>query len=131
MTKNASIPPSVAEFIADRLAECDKTQREIAEECGFEKPNIITMFKNGSTKIPLNRIGPLAKAIGADPAHLLRLVMQEYFPDTWSAVEDIMQSTVLTANELDLVRKFRDVTGDNDAVPVIIDRDALVAIVAA
>lgn len=42
-----------------------------------------------------------------------------------------MQSTVLTANELDLIRKFRDVTGDNDAVPVIIDRDALVAIVAA
>lgn len=131
MAKNALTHTTVADFIADRLADCDKTQREIAAECGFEKPNIITMFKNGSTKIPLNRIGPLAKAIGADPAHLLRLVMQEYFPDTWSAVEDIMQSTVLTANELDLVRKFRDVTGNNDAVPVIIDRDALVAIVAA
>ena len=81
--------------------------------------------------MPLNRIGPLAKAIGADPAHLLRLVMQEYLPDTWEAIEDILQSTVLTANELDLVRKFRDVTGDNDAMPLIIDRDALVAIVAA
>lgn len=131
MTVNLTHRTTVADFIADRLAECNKTQREIAEECGFDKPNIITMFKNGSTKIPLNRIGPLAKAIGADPAHLLRLVMQEYFPDTWSAVEDIMQSTVLTANELDLVRKFRGVTGDNDTVPIVIDRDAVVAIVAA
>lgn len=131
MTVKLTHRTTVADFIADRLAESDKTQREIAVECGFEKPNIITMFKNGSTKIPLNRIGPLAKAIGADPAHLLRLVMQQYFPDTWSAVEDIMQSTVLTANELDLVRKFRDLTGDNDAVPVIIDCNALVAIVAA
>ncbi len=131
MTKSTPIRTTVADFIADRLAESDKTQREIAQECGFEKPNIITMFKNGSTKVPLNRIGPLAKAIGADPAHLLRLVMQEYLPDTWEAIEDILKSTVLTANELDLVRKFRDVTGDNDAAPLIIDRDALVAIVAA
>lgn len=60
MTKNAPTRTTVADFIADRLAESDKTQREIAEECGFEKPNIITMFKNGTTKLPLNRIGPLA-----------------------------------------------------------------------
>ncbi|HJV26732.1 MAG TPA: hypothetical protein VJ673_13675 [Aromatoleum sp.] len=131
MTKNTLIRITVADFIADRLAECDKTQREIAIECGFEKPNIITMFKNGSTKVPLNRIGPLAKAIGADPAHLLRLVMHEYFPDTWQEIEDIMQTTVLTANELELVRRFREVTGDNDAVPLVINRDAVIAIVAA
>lgn len=122
---------TVADYIADRLAESGKTQREVAEECGFEKPNIITMFKNGSTKVPLNRIGPLAKAIGADPAHLLRLVMNEYFPDTWEAVENIMQSTVLTANELALIRNYREMTGDNDAAPVVINRDAVIAIVAA
>lgn len=131
MTKNSPIRTTVADFIADRLAECDKTQREVAAECGFETPNIITMFKNGSTKVPLNRIGPLAKAIGADPAHLLRLAMNEYFPDTWEAVENIMQSTVLTANELTLVRSYREMTGDNDAAPVVINRDAVIAIVAA
>lgn len=131
MLRNTPIRTTVADFIADRLAECDKTQREIAAECGFEKPNIITMFKNGSTKVPLNRIGPFAKAIGADPAHLLRLAMHEYFPDTWQEIEDIMQTTVLTANELELVRRFREVTGDNDAVPLVINRDAVIAIVAA
>ncbi len=131
MTKHAPARTTVADFIADRLAESDKTQREIAEECGFEKPNIITMFKNGSTKLPMNRIGPLAKALNADPAHLLRLVMCEYLPDTWDAIESVMQSTVLTANELELIRAYRQVTGDNDAVPVVINRDAVIAIVAA
>ena len=82
MTKSAPIRTTVADFIADRLAESDKTQREIAQECGFEKPNIITMFKQGATKIPLNRIGALAKAIDVDPAHLLRLAMKEYMPET-------------------------------------------------
>jgi hypothetical protein len=122
---------TVAEFIADHLAESDKTQREIADECGFDKPNIITMFKTGATKLPINRIGPLAKALNVDPAHLLRLVMTEYMPDTWEAIESVMQSTILTANELELIRAYRAVTGDNDSVPVVINRDAVIAIVAA
>lgn len=122
---------TVADFIADRLADSDKTQREIAQECGFENPNIITMFKTGATKLPLNRIEPLAKAINADPAHLLRLVMREYIPELWDAIENMLQSTVLTANELELVRAYREVTGDNDAQAVVINRDAVIAIVAA
>lgn len=129
--RNAIHRTTVAEFIADKLAASDKTQREVAEECGFENPNIITMFKKGATKLPLNRIGPLAKALDVDPAHLLRLVMLEYAPDTWEAIEDIMQSTVLTANELDLVRAYRQITGDSDAHATIVDHDAVLAIVAA
>ena len=131
MANKSSIQTTVADFIADRLAESDKTQREIAEECGFETPNIITMFKTGATKLPVNRIGALAKAIDADPAHLLRLVMREYIPETWEAIEDIMQSTMLTANELSLVRAYRQATGDNDATAVVIERDAVIAIVVA
>jgi AraC-like DNA-binding protein len=131
MKKNLPISLTVAEFIADKLAATDKTQRQIAEECGFEHPNVITMFKQGLTKLPINRIGPLAKALDADPVHLLRLVMLEYMPDTWQTVEDIMQSTVLTANELALVRAFRDVTGDSNAQATVIDRDAVLAIVLA
>ena len=131
MNNSNPVRTTVADFLADRLAESDKTQREIAEECGFEKPNIITMFKTGATKLPINRIGPLAKALNVDPAHLLRLVMTEYMPDTWEAIENVLQSTVLTANELELVRAYRAVTGDNDALPVVINRDAVIAIVAA
>lgn len=131
MTKPLPTRISVAEFIADRLADSDKTQREIAQECGFERANIITMFKTGATKLPFNRIGPLAKALDTDPAHLLRLVMNEYMPETWEAIENILQSTVLTANELNLIRAYRLATGDNDTAAVVIDRDAVIAIVAA
>lgn len=124
-------PITVAEFIADRLAEIDKTQREIAEACGFETPNVITMFKKGQMKVPLDRVGSLAKALDVDPAHLLRLSLQEYLPETWNAIEEILHSTVLTKNELELVRKYRQVTGDSDAQAMIVDRDAVLAIVLA
>lgn len=70
-----SVPrPTVAEFIADKFAESEQIQREVAEQCGFENPNVITMFKTGAAKLPLSRVGPLAKALKVDPAHLLRLV---------------------------------------------------------
>jgi transcriptional regulator with XRE-family HTH domain len=122
---------TVAEFLADRIAAVDKTQRQISEECGFDNPNIITMFKNGQTKLPINRIAPLARALEVDPVHLLRLVMLEYIPEVWESIENIMQSTLLTANELELVRAFREVTGENNAQAVVIDRSAVIAIVTA
>lgn len=122
---------TIADLIADLLADSDKTQREIAAECGFEKPNIITMFKKGSTKVPLNRIGTLAKALNADPAHMLRLAMREYMPDTWESIEETLNSTLLTANELKLIRAYREATGDADPEVVVIKRDSVIAVVAA
>lgn len=131
MTKLLPQRSTVAEFLADKIAAIDKTQRQISEECGFDNPNIITMFKLGQTKLPINRIALLAKALDVDPAYLLRLVMHEYIPESWEAIENIMKSTVLTSNELNLVRAYREVTGDNDAVAVVIDRSAVLAIVTA
>ena len=131
MINQPSKRPTVAKFLADRIASVDKTQREIAEECGFDHPNIITMFKNGQTKLPINRITTLAMALNVDPAYLLRLVMLEYFPDTWETIENIMQSTVLTANELLLVRSFREVAGEKDLEPLLLNFDAVIAIVPA
>jgi hypothetical protein len=89
------------------------------------------MFKKGQTKLPINRVGPLAKALDVDPAHLLRLVLLEYLPDTWETIENTLQTTLLTANELEMVRAFREVTGDRDARACVIDRSAVVAIVTA
>jgi transcriptional regulator with XRE-family HTH domain len=122
---------TVAEFLADRIAAIDKTQRQIANECGFENANVITMFKNGSTKLPIGRIALLAKAIEVDPIHLLRLVMLEYIPDLWESIETIMQTTVLTANELQLVQAYREVNGGRDDVAVVIEGSKIVAIVSA
>ena len=124
-------PISVAEFIAESLAAVDKTQRQIADECGFENANVITMFKQGATKLPLSRIGPLAKALEVDPAHLLRLTLIEYMPETWETIEQTLQTTLLTANELDLIRAYRAATGDSDPVATVIKRDAIVAVVSA
>jgi transcriptional regulator with XRE-family HTH domain len=119
---------NVAEFLTRRIAELDKTQRQISEEAGFDNPNIITMFKNGDTKVPINRVARLAKALEVDSAHLLRLVMRDYAPDLWEEVEDIMKSTILTPGELNLLRAIREVTEYRGGAHVIFGRDLTISI---
>ena len=98
---------TVAEYLVQKIAESGKTQRVIAEECGFENPNIISMFKKGETRLPLNRIEPLASALNVDPAHLLRLVMLEYMPRTWDDIEWMLKGSIMTDSELRLISAFR------------------------
>lgn len=105
---------TVAEYLVVKIAESGKTQRVIAEECGFESPNIITMFKKGDTRVPLNRIEPLAYALNVDPAHLLRLVMLEYMPRTWDSIESMLKGSVMTESELRLVSAYRQLRAMTD-----------------
>lgn len=96
----------VAAFIASRISELGKTQTQIASEAGFPKPNIITMIKQGKTKLPLNKIGPVALALECDPSHLLRMCLSEYEPDTWTAIEPYLGS-LLKPEEAALIAALR------------------------
>jgi transcriptional regulator with XRE-family HTH domain len=113
--------PSVAQFISFHLSISDRSQKEIAEEIGFEKPNVLTMIKQGTTKLPLARVGAFAKALDVDAAYLLRLALQEYTPETWAAIEDVFSGRLLTQNELLLVKVFRRFTNDTDPEVVVGD----------
>ena len=44
-----------------------KTQKEIAHEAGFTNGNLISMFKSGASKIPLDRVPALARGAGDGP----------------------------------------------------------------
>jgi hypothetical protein len=103
---------TVAEYVDWQIDLCGKPQRQIALEAGFAKPNIITMFKKGDTKIPMEKIGPLAKALEIDPIHFFKMCMQEYQPDTWNEIQKMFNQPVLTLNEIEIIEAIRgaDVT---------------------
>jgi len=108
-------PSAAAEYLRkqiDALAGI-KTQREIALEAGYEKPNVISMMKTGQVRIPLDKVPALAKAIHVDPAYLFRLVMMEYWPDRADAVAQIF-GTVTTANEREIIVRIRELTNNTD-----------------
>lgn len=90
-----------------------KTQMEIAAELGFSKPNIVSMFKSGATKVPIERLPALAKILDVDPAYLLRLALQEYMPKLLTLIESSCGFTV-TENEKEIIKELRLCTSDLD-----------------
>jgi hypothetical protein len=67
----------------------DFTGKDV-RDVGFEKANIITMLKYGSTRIPLSRIPALAKSIGVNPGMLMRMALNEYQPEVLKAIEECL-----------------------------------------
>ena len=107
---------TVAEYLTKAIELSGRTQREIAREVGYPKPNVISMMKQGQTKVPIEKAPLFAKACGVDPAFFLRLVLQEYFPDAWAAIFKTFGET-LTANEMAMVEAYRE-TAPSDEIEV-------------
>lgn len=93
-----------------------KTQREIAQEIGYDKPNMISMFKRGEAKIPLDKIPALAKALAVDPAFMFRLAMQQYWPDQQKTIVEIFGG-ILTSDEKKVIEMYRRAVGDTEISP--------------
>lgn len=89
----------VSEYLTQQIELSDVPQKDMAEKLGYPNPNIITMFKKGLTKLPLNKVAPFADILGVDRVHFLRLVMQEYAPHSWDALEEIIGERLISDKE--------------------------------
>lgn len=116
---------TVAEYLTKQIEMSSKRQNEIAKEIGYDRPNVITMMKMGHTKVPINKVGPLALALGLDPVHLLRLVMSEYQPDTWQAIQDVIGHSPVTQNEQEILAVIRKENNSDPEIPNDKKRDEL------
>jgi hypothetical protein len=99
---------TVSQYIEQQIAICGRPQTHIASDCGFANANMITHLKSGRNKVPLAKVGLLAAALGADPALLLRMVIQEYEPEAWAVIATILDADcMLTRTERTVIRHVR------------------------
>ena len=106
----------LAKFLDRRILELagKKSQREIAIQAGFPNPNYVSMIKAGSSKLPLDRVPAMAKALDVDPKYLFVLALEQTgFETTRAAVGDIF-GIVVTENETDWLTEIRDASGHSD-----------------
>jgi hypothetical protein len=106
----------LAAFIARRVLELrpKKNQRDIAFEAGFNNPNMMSLIKSGASKVPLDRVPALARALEADPKLLFRLALEQAGSETTRmAVEEIF-GTVVSKNEVTWLEELRDASGHTD-----------------
>ena len=116
MAKKPYLDTRLAKFVETRVLELKhkKSQAEIAEEAGFISPNMVTMIKKGATKLPIDRVPAVAKALECDPALLLRLALEQGEGATAAtAIFEIIGPPV-TRNELVWITEIREASGDTD-----------------
>lgn len=121
---------TVAEYLSKAMDLSGKSQREIAREVGYPRPNIMSMMRLGQSKVPIERVPDIAKATGVDPATFMRIALQEYMPVVWETMKDLFGEPI-TAREkrwLDILRDF-DPDGDLpiDTTMSVLVTDALKA----
>lgn len=107
---------AIAKYIDKKIDELKgvKTQREIATEIGYDKPNMISMFKRGEARVPLDKIPLLAKALGVDPAHMFRLALEQYWPDRGDIIAKLFGRLASENEEEVLLKPWRTATRNAD-----------------
>nr|WP_309504078.1 helix-turn-helix transcriptional regulator [uncultured Roseovarius sp.] len=116
MTRKPHEDTRLAKYVERRVLELKskKTQAEIAEQAGFVNPNMITMIKQGRSKVALDRVPALARALEAVPAQMMRLALEQAIGQpSAEAVVEIFGEPV-TDNELGWLRAIRDASHNSD-----------------
>jgi hypothetical protein len=117
-TRASVTPTRLSNYISRQVEALRgiKSQREIASEIGYPKANIISMFKTGEAKVPLEKLPPLARALGVDLGLLLRLGIEQYMPEDTEAWRDIhkLMERLVTDNEMEIIVYIREVSDNTD-----------------
>lgn len=104
------------DYIAALIDASELTQREMAVELGYDNANVISMFKKGITKVPIEKLPIMAKMLGADPAYMARLALREYHPGFFEALETVFGGCA-TKREMEVLKVIRKVSGNSDPKP--------------
>lgn len=116
MAKKPYKDTALAKFIELRVLQLKpvKSQGEIAEEAGFISPNIMSMFRSGASKVPLDRVPALAEALECDAPYLMRLALEQTMGDTVArAIVEIL-GTPVSKNEQQWLDEIRSASKNSD-----------------
>ena len=84
------ISSATARMLNEAIQNSPLTQAEIAKAAGFPKPNILSMMKNGLTKVPLARVPALAQVLGIDQSQFLDSALAEYHPEVHEVFTEVL-----------------------------------------
>jgi len=71
---------TVARILAEAINRSPKNQTQIAQEVGFERPNMVSMIKQGYTNLPIYKVKLVADCLGLDARDFLIAVCANIDP---------------------------------------------------
>lgn len=117
----------LTKYLEKRILELrpTKSQARVASEAGFVNPNMISLIKNGSTRLPIDRVPALAKALDVDPRRLLQLAIEQWVGGSVMRTFDEIFGTIVSRNEIVWLEELRDASGHTDPTLTTRARSAL------
>jgi hypothetical protein len=82
------------------------TQPEVAQVLGDTNPHLMGLILDGTIRLPLDKVAPMARLLGLDSAELTREWFAAYVPHLLASVEELIPRTV-SATEMGWVRGLR------------------------
>ena len=70
-----------AAFIAGLIESSPMSQAQIAKTIGYKNANNLSLIKSGKIPLPIDKVRPLALALGIEPSRLMRMVLEERQPE--------------------------------------------------
>lgn len=116
MAKRPYENTKLAKFLDQRILELKpkRSQAEIAEIAGFTNANFVSMLKSGVSKLAIDRVPALAKALDCDAAFLLRLALEQSEGSTATVAIYQILGDPISENERLWIAEIRDASGDSD-----------------
>ena len=81
--KSKAATEVVAKMVDLGIKASGKTAAQIARECHFNNACFISLMRRGNSRVPIGKIGDIARAIGFDVTNFRNRVVQEYLPELW------------------------------------------------
>jgi transcriptional regulator with XRE-family HTH domain len=89
-----------------------RTNEDVAGELGYKAPNMISMWRTGKTRVPLERLPDVARLMKVDIATLFPL----WFDQQWGEREDVEHLATLF-DRFATVREFEVLSALRKAMP--------------
>ena len=70
-----------AAFIAGLIESSPMSQAQIARLIGYKNANNLSLIKSGKIPLPIDKVRPLALALGIEPSRLMMMVLEERQPE--------------------------------------------------
>jgi hypothetical protein len=100
---------SVRELISTQIELLGLKNPTVADALGYPNASIVSMLKNGTMKLPMDKVGRAAHALKLDPIFLARIWDSENGFGLIKFVEGVTGQVALTENEHRLIMALRSV----------------------
>ena len=128
---NDAMNETVAQLIDRQQSALGLDDDQVARAMGYDRGLVVRQFREGTMRVPVNKVEALAGALDLDPAIVFRCAVREQSPELMQVIDRVLGPVDLSLTERTLITHIRKVSAGRDSKPIIFDGAAVIALVSA